>query len=179
MIWVPINRLRHAERLQELLVGFPGVRYADQAADFTRILKHYRQRAIWLVGLAYGVILLLLIWRYGARGCIVILPPCLAAVIALGFLGLLGYAINLMHCLALLLTLGMGVDYTIFLLESTPSSEPKTLLALTLSALTTELSFGLLSISSQAMLKAIGLTTLVGILCAWLLAPLVTGSRSP
>ena len=50
----------------------------------------------------------------------------------------------------------MGVDYAIFLAESDPASEPTTFLALTLAAVTTILSFGLLSFSSQAALKAIG-----------------------
>ena len=106
------------------------------------------------------------------------LPPCLAAGITVGLLGLLGHTFHLLHWLALLLVLGMGVDYAIFLAESDPASEPITLLALTLAAVTTILSFGLLSFSSQAALKAIGFTTFLGIFCAWLLAPLARYGRS-
>jgi predicted exporter len=66
----------------------------------------------------------------------------------------------------------MGVDFTIFIAESPPDAGPTTLLALTLSALSTLLSFGLLSLSSQAVLQAIGLTVLIGITVALCLAPL-------
>jgi predicted exporter len=176
-VWVPIQELTDAMRLHTALTDFPGIRYVDHVADFTRVLAHYRQRAIRLVGLAYVVIALVLLWRYRLQGLVVILPPVLAACLTLGMLGLLGQAVNLMHCLALLFILGMGVDYTIFLRESAAASEPTVLLALTLSAITTALSFGLLSLSSQAMLRAIGLTTLLGICCAWLLAPLATTRR--
>ncbi len=52
------------------------------------------------------------------------------------------------------------------------------MLALTLSALTTLLSFGLLSLSSQAVLQAIGLTTLIGVAAALLLAPIARSGRT-
>jgi predicted exporter len=71
----------------------------------------------------------------------------------------------------------MGVDYTIFVAESPPDAAPTTLLALTLSALTTLLSFGLLSLSQQAVLQAIGLTTLMGIAVALFLAPMARYGR--
>ena len=177
-IWVPMNRLTDVERLQQAMAGLPGIRYVDQVADFTRVLQRYRHKAMRLVGLAYVVIFAVLLWRYRAQAVVVMLPPVLAAFLTLGLLGLLGQAVNLMHCLALVLLLGMGIDYTIFIVESTPSAQPAALLALTLSALTTVLSFGLLSLSGQAMLKAIGLTTLIGICCAWLLAPLAMHRRS-
>jgi predicted exporter len=83
-----------------------------------------------------------------------------------------------MHCLALLLILGMGVDYTIFLAESPADEDSTTMLALLLSALTTLLSFGLLSLSSQAVLQSIGLTTLIGVAAGLLLAPIARYGRT-
>jgi predicted exporter len=71
----------------------------------------------------------------------------------------------------------MGVDYAIFIAESDSPSESTTLMALTLAAATTILSFGLLSFSSQAALKAIGFSTFLGIFCAWLLSPLAMYGR--
>jgi predicted exporter len=72
----------------------------------------------------------------------------------------------------------MGVDYAIFLAESGPSSQNITFLASTLATVTTVLSFGLLSFSSQEALKAIGLTTFLGICCVWLLSPIAMYGRS-
>jgi predicted exporter len=47
-----------------------------------------------------------------------------------------------------------------------------------MATITTVLSFGLLSFSSQEALKAIGLTTFVGIACVWLLSPIAMSGRA-
>jgi predicted exporter len=166
------------KRIKEVIASFEGIRYVDNMHDFALILETYRKNIMVLVIGAYVVILALLIWRYRLRGFIVMLPPVLSACITVGFLGLLGQTFHLLHCLSLLLVLGMGVDYAIFLAESNPSSAPTTFLALTLATVTTILSFGLLSFSSQASLKAIGLTTFVGIFWVWLLSPLAMCGRA-
>jgi predicted exporter len=177
-IVVKLHNVTDVHRIKERIAAFEGIRYFDHIESFTRILEHYRKNIMLLVIGAYVGVLAILIWRYRLKGFIVMLPPCLAACIAAGFLGLLGHTFHLLHWLALLLVLGMGVDYAIFLAESDPASEPVTFLALTLAAMTTILSFGLLSFSSQTALQAIGLTTFVGTLCAWLLAPLARYGRA-
>jgi predicted exporter len=73
--------------------------------------------------------------------------------------------------MALLLVLGIGVDYALFFRE-TGSENPATLLAIALSSLTTLLAFGLLSLSATTAVHAFGLTILVGILVAFLLSPM-------
>ena len=176
-ILAPLRQVRDMALLREALARFEGVYYMDQIADFTRIFKRYRQQAMRLAGGAYLLVFALLLWRYGKRGVRVMLPPLLAALITVEALALLGQTLHFMHGFALLLILGMGVDYTIFLAESPADDTPTTLLALTLSALTTLLSFGLLSLSSQAVLQSLGLTTLIGIAAALLLAPIARAYR--
>jgi predicted exporter len=177
-IVVRLHHVTDVQRMKASIARFEGIRYFDHVEDFTRILERYRRNIMLLVAGAYVGILALLLWRYRLRGFAVMLPPCLAAVIAVGVLGLLGHPLHLLHWLSLLLVLGMGVDYAIFLVESDPTSEPTTLLALTLAAVATIMSVGLLSFSSQAAFKAIGFTTFLGILCAWLLSPLARYGRS-
>jgi predicted exporter len=177
-IVVGLHNVTDVQRIKAVIASFEGIRYVDNVRDFAVILETYRKNIMVLVIGAYGVILALLIWRYRLRGFIVMLPPLLAACITVGFLGLLGQTFHLLHCLSLLLVLGMGVDYAIFLAEGEPSSEATTFLALTLAAATTILSFGLLSFSSQAALKAIGFTTFMGIFWAWLLSPLAMYGRA-
>ena len=50
--------------------------------------------------------------------------------------------------------------------------------AITLSALTTMLSFGLLSLSSTYAVHSFGFTVLIGIACAYLLSPLAVLEHS-
>jgi len=133
--------------------------------------------AMRLAGGAYCLIFALLLWRYGKRGVLVMLPSLLAALITVEVLGLLGQTLHFIHGFALLLILGMGVDYAIFLAESPANEDPTTMLALTLSALTTLLSFGLLSSSSQTVLQSIDLTTLIGIAVTLWLSPIARYGR--
>jgi predicted exporter len=77
--------------------------------------------------------------------------------------------LNLFHVLALLLVLGMGADYAIFLREARGDEGPA-MLAVVLAMLTAALSFGLLSFSSTPFIRAIGQVQALGIFIALLLA---------
>ena len=77
--------------------------------------------------------------------------------------------------ISLLLVLGMGVDYGIFAVDGARRNEHQgtTLSSLLVSCLTSVFVFGVLALSTQPVLRAIGLTTGVGVLLALLLAPVV------
>lgn len=175
---VQVVRINDLPALQAILASIGGVHYIDQVADFTRVFKQYRQQSVWLVGGAYLLIFVILLWCYGKRSILIMLPPVLAAVVTVSVFGYLGHPFHLIHMLMLLLILGMGVDFTIFIVESSVDDDPTTLLALTLSTLSTLLSFGLLSLSGQAVLQAIGLTVLIGVTGALFLAPLAYYGRA-
>ncbi len=71
------------------------------------------------------------------------------------------------------MVMGMGVDYGVFLVDSAGDREAfgATMLSLLMSCLTTAFVFGTLAFSSQPALQSIGVTTGVGILLSYLLAP--------
>ncbi len=89
--------------------------------------------------------------------------------------GVLGSTLNLFNLLGLILILGIGIDYTLFFSEQKKSLS--TLLAITLSGLTTLLSFGLLSLSQTHAIHSFGITVLTGIFVAWLLSPLAINNE--
>src|SRR5699024_8228592 len=139
--------------------------------------------ATWLVGVGYLLIALLLVWRYGWRGgARMLAPPLMALGITLGALGWLGEPLNVFVVVALILILGLGRDYAVFLHE-VGSRGRSAALAVSLSALTTMLSFGLLSLSRIPALHTFGLATLIGIAASYLLTPLslpsVKGESDP
>ena len=150
------------------------VSFVDRVADISALFKRYREQALML--LVFSYILIFLLWRLrygGVRAFMVMLPPVLAVFITTAVLGYLGESFTLFNALALILVLGVGIDYTLFFQESKGKTEV-TLLAITLSASTTLLSFGLLSLSQTAAIRAFGLTVFIGIVTAFFLAPLVT-----
>jgi predicted exporter len=80
-----------------------------------------------------------------------------------------------MHVIGVLLVLSMGVDYGIYALESRSSVEEgvTTLGSVLLAALTTVLSFGLLGVSRNPALSAIGCTVGFGLFFTVLASPVV------
>lgn len=163
-----------------------GVDDVDALSEFSVINKgrelsvlfgEYRNRVVQMLAVAYVLILLGLAWRYGLRRAAVVLaPPVLAGLLALALVSLAGGALNLFNFLALILVLGIGIDFTIFIAESRHDLA-STMFAITLSALTTILSFGLLSLSSTFAVHSFGITVLIGIACAYLLCPVAMMAR--
>ncbi|WP_066016652.1 MMPL family transporter [Endozoicomonas atrinae] len=155
-----------------------GVLFVDKTGETSYLFGRYRALMGWLLVTAYGLITVLLSVRFGVKGALsVVMPPLLSVILTLSVLGFAGQSINLFHILALLMILGIGVDYTLFFREA--GSNPRyTLMAITLSAITTVLSFGLLALSETAAIRGFGLTVLLGISFCYLLSPLAIRKAS-
>ncbi|HEX5055462.1 MAG TPA: hypothetical protein VFX02_03090 [Gammaproteobacteria bacterium] len=152
--------------------GMEGVRYIDQVEGISNALMKYRQLTNKMVLAAYALILLILTWRYGfKRAASVLLPPLLAAASAFALCGFIGQPLTLFNSLAILLVLGLGIDYTIFMAE-TRGDRTVTMVGILYSTVTTVLAFGLLAFSGTPALKSIGITVFCGITMTLLLAPL-------
>ena len=169
---VPLTKIMDQQVLEEKLGNMDFASLYRPIRDTTRVLSQYRLSVTYLLILAFSFVLLALMARYKKRALFVFLPTLLACVCAIGILGWIKVPFNLIHLIGFLLVLGLGVDYSIFLADSSASHITVSYGAITLSALTTALSFGLLGLSSQAVLQALGLTTFLGTFFAWLFAPL-------
>ena len=146
----------------------------NKADEVSAIFGFYREHISKLLIIAYLLITLLLIKRYHLKlGFLIIFPPVIAACVGLAVTSMVGIPITIFNLLAVILVLGIGIDYTLFFAEQKESVKAKnTLLAITLSAITTVLSFGLLALSETQAIHGFGVTVLTGIIVAWLLAPL-------
>jgi len=159
-----------ADAVAQAAAGLPGVRLIDKLADISEVLYHYRRIALLLIAAVYLLTGLLMSRRYGYGGAAAMLLPAVGGgALALAVLAWAGVPINLFHVLALLLVMGMGSDYTIFLREARGAEAPA-LLAVVLATLTAVLSFGLLGFSSTPFIRAIGLVEALGVSFAVILA---------
>ncbi|MBK7277028.1 MAG: hypothetical protein IPI08_10885 [Betaproteobacteria bacterium] len=163
-------------RLASAATGLPGVRWVDRTAEMSSLLGRYRATMTALLVGGHIVVLLLLAWRYGRDAWRVWLPVAVASLVSLALLGWIGAPLQLFNILALLLLLGVGVDYGVFLLEH--RGDGAAWLAVLLGAASTALSFGLLALSDTPALHAFGLTLLVGLVVVTLLAPTFRASAS-
>ena len=166
------------DAVAQAAAGLPGVRLIDKLADISEVLERYRRIALLLIVAVYLATGLLMSRRYGYGGAAAMLLPAVGGgALALALLAWAGVPINLFHVLALLLVMGMGSDYTIFLREAR-SAEAPALLAVVLATLTAVLSFGLLGFSSTPFLRAIGLVQALGVSFAVILALALRPLRS-
>jgi predicted exporter len=162
--------------LANLAHALPGVSFVDKAASVSRLFGAYRlDSAIWLA-CALVVVLALLMVRYGWRGGLAVaLPVSLAIGVTLAVFGYVHIRVNLFNSLALMLVLGVGVNYAVFLREGAmrASADPGAVwTGVLLSAATALLSFGMLGMSSMPALKSFGATLSLGIMVSVLLAPI-------
>lgn len=144
----------------------------NQATEISARFADLRNNVLWL--LVVVVILLLLVCGYRYRrleALNIALIPVVAGLVSLLLTYLMIDSINIFNILALLLLLGMGLDYVIFLRESETSVT--VMVSLLLSCITTLLSFGLLAFSQTAAVASFGLMVSMGIVLVLLLSPAV------
>lgn len=170
---VTLQGVTDPERIRRDIAGMAGVKFADPTADLSSLLGLYRLRALALLALSLVVIFALAAWRYGLRGAARTLAPSLAALaVAPCALALLGYPLTFFTAMAMVLLLSFTMDYSVFCAEAKRETRPITLLAVWMAALATILSFGVLGLSSTPAVAGFGLTVLIGVAVAGLLAPI-------
>ncbi|WP_038150288.1 MMPL family transporter [Vibrio litoralis] len=180
---ITLNGVQNGQALEGLAEQQSNVSYLNKTQEISQLFGLYRQHVTQLLALASLVILLVVSLRYGfAQGIRIVLPPVVAGAVGIAVTVLTGSSLNLFNLLALILVLGIGIDYTLFFAEQSRSQASSdahlalkrnsTLLAISLSALTTILSFGLLALSETQAIHSFGITVLFGIIISWLLAPL-------
>ncbi|MCT7317622.1 MMPL family transporter [Ralstonia sp. CHL-2022] len=162
--------------LAALADATPGIRFADKPASVARLFATYRVDSGWWLAGALSLILMLFCLRYGvAAGVRVTLPVVCAVGITFAVYGYAGIPLNLFHWLALMLVLGVGANYAVFLREGCARQRADiggVWVGVLLSASTTLLSFGLLGTSAMPVLRSFGMTLALGIVIAVALAPL-------
>ncbi len=149
----------------------------QQAKDASALFKKFRHKSIIIVAAsALMLVLILAMLRYSWQKALhIVLIPFTAGLISLLLTQVLGLHISLFSVLSLLLVLGMGLDYVVFLAETkNPQQQKNVSFALMLSATTTVLSFGLLALSNVAVLQSFGFSVGTGIILVLLMSPAIT-----
>ena len=158
--------------------AIPGVTWVDKTTSVSSLLNQLRKRATLGLVVVLALVGAILVWRYRPRVALQLLAPTvLALIVTLGLWGGLGHAITLFHIMALLLVIGVGVNYAIFAHEGQQQvgaaiRPDAVLLGVGLSACTTLLSFGLLGLSSTPALQHFGSALATGVLLTLLFTPL-------
>ena len=103
---------------------------------------------------------------------VIILVQLMSVLINLSIHSIFSININIFSIFALILSIGISIDYAIFFSKSAADKEI-TFLAVFLSMMTTVLSFGTLAFSSFIPVKSFGLFLFIGVLSSFIISPIL------
>lgn len=177
---IPISGINNLTEISQMSQIDEGIYWLDRRSEFTTMFTHYR---VYLTKLIIGSVIAICICfmvynrKHGIKtGLKSTLPTLLSIGIALSVHGMIDQTLNLFSMLALILVIGIGIDYSLFL-SNRKSQTQSALLAVTMAAITTLLSFGLLIISHTTAIMGFGLVLTSGIFGAFVFAPLAINNR--
>jgi len=169
---VTLHGERDASATAQIAAGLDGVTLVDKAGSVSALLGWYRASALPGLLIAAAAVMLVLMLRYGVREAPrLMLPVMLALLLSAAIFGYSGHPLTVFAIGGWLLTLGIGVNYAIFLREGM-DRRGATAMAVILSGCTTLLAWGLLALSGVPALRQFGFALLTGIAGAVLLTPL-------
>ncbi|MEL4014477.1 MMPL family transporter [Dryocola clanedunensis] len=174
---VPVNGVHDGAALNSLAAKLPGVSWVDRKSSFNELFGFYRALLAGLLAAAVAAIAVSYVLRLGVkRGLLNVVPSLLSLGGGLAALAFSGHDLNLFSLLALVLVLGIGINYTLFF--SNPRGTPLTsMLAVSVALLTTLLTLGMLVFSQTQAIASFGIVLSCGIFCAFLTAPLAMPVR--
>ena len=146
--------------------------YLNLRQATSSLMSDYQQTALFRLLLGALIIsLILLVVRPGFRAGIILLPVILAVLLSISIQVLMGAQLTLFHILALLLIVGIGLDYSLFFDRRWTSSNDfqHRLHGIFISAASTLITFGILAFSDIPVLSALGQTVTFGVLGCFVL----------
>jgi predicted exporter len=172
-----------ATDLAALRALVPSAAILAPADTIAEAFRGVRIRTVIASGIGAIAIFALLLARYrSARKAMVALAPGLLACVAtVGTLVLGGVALTILHVMSLLLVVSMGVDFGIFLVDTTETLEvaARTMVSILTASATTILSFGLLGLSDSPGLAALGVTVTLGVAFSLVFCLVMTSLAGP
>lgn len=170
-LWVETSGTALNSELQQWIKAQADMSIDNKPAEVSAALNHYRQALLLLFAGAVLVVTIVLCLRFGlGQGLLGLVSIIVSAGGALLFTQLILGHLNIFNLLAVLLILALAIDYVIFYQEH--GLQRNTVLAITLSAISSALVFGVLALSVTPAVESFGLTVMFGILLVFLLAPL-------
>jgi predicted exporter len=171
-----LQGVKSPEAVRRAIQGLPGVHFFDQRQFLNDVYAQFRSTTVQQIFTGNLLVIGLLLVRYRRLrpALAAFFPSVLVSLLLLGGFAAFGVETNLLHVVGLVMVLGMGVDYGVFVVDSAsdPMEMGTTMLSTFLGSITTVFTFGVLALSQHPALRALGVTIGVGILLSFLLAPL-------
>ena len=175
-LMVPVQGDRSAKAdaaLQKAAASVPGTVWVDRRADLNHLFSGVRTMIEALLAASLALIFAIYAWRYGLKRAAGIIVPCILSVACgIAALGWAGLPVNIFSLFALVLVLGIGIDYSLFFGNFQKEAD-STLFAVFTAMATTMISLGILVFSGTAAISNFGLVLAAGVFTAFLASPLI------
>ena len=136
-------------------------------------LDNTAKTAVKMAVIAYIIIFIVMIIFFNKKQALaIILVQIMSILINLSIHSIFSININIFSIFALILSIGISIDYAIFFSNSAADKEI-TFLAVFLSMMTTVLSFGTLAFSGFIPVKSFGLFLFIGVLSSFIVSPIL------
>lgn len=167
---VTLNAIHDVSILNGILNAYPNVTFVDQRSELNTLFAETRNLAIVLKIISYALAILLLARLFGwKRGFILLMVPVIGSILSMVVFALMGWTLSLFAIFGLFLVTAIGMDYAIYVSMSHISINER-LAGVTLAALTTMVSFGVLGFSETPALAGFSRSVVFGVLFSVLLA---------
>ena len=178
---LPLHPVGDESLFRTIAGEFGNVHFVNKAKDISGDLDTLTRTMLLLFLAAYLlisiVICLVYPWRDSLKICA---APLFLVLAAMAALALNGIPMGFFPAAALVLVFGLGLDYIFYMTGKKHTDDYKLIrLAVTMSFLTTLLSFGALALSSFAPVHIFGLTVSSGLSAAFIFAMLLNGRETP
>ena len=146
--------------------------------EINEALDKTARTAIKTALIAYVIIFFFMIIFLSKKHAVAIMIIQIISIfVNLSVHSIFNFTINIFSVFALILSIGISIDYCIFFSKSKAKKEV-TFLSIFLAMITTALSFGTLSFSGFIPVKSFGLFLFIGILVTFLLSPILLTLKS-
>jgi predicted exporter len=170
---ISLNQPRSVELAELVNTWDEKVELVDLHQSSIDLMRDYRNGAIGTIAIASLLIIALLLFQQAdARRVLWIVLTVIAALaVTIAVVTTLHAELTVIHLVALLLVLGLGLDYALFLSRTETKPERKaTRQAVLVCAVSTTLAFGVLAGSPIPILRFLGLTVACGSVASFTLA---------
>ena len=161
------------DEIETKIIENENIKIFNINAEINEALDKTARTAIKTALIAYVIIFFFMIIFLSKKHAVAIMIiQIISILLNLSVHSIFNLSLNIFSVFALILSIGISIDYCIFFSKSKAKKEV-TFLAIFLSMITTALYFGTLSFSGFIPVKSFGLFLFIGILVSFLLSPVL------
>ena len=151
----------------DIAINNDNARVISVSETLSQQIEKYSHETYKLLGICAICLIAMLSIFYKKRAIVYLIPSILAILLSICILTWFGQPITFFHMLSFFIVIGLGLDYTIFNINSDSDEEIRPVL---FSFLTSFVGFGLLAFTSFFLIKSMGITLGLGLVLSYLIS---------